>query len=216
MFDDITFFLFGLVGRWILLLLLICLLVKQMMRFSLVFLILGLLPFIGQAQMLSAPYMQKAKAASTLTPAIDTVFLPPPPFVPIKATIFLLTPSLPINFSRIEKDNGTWQVAGSVTAGLAYCLLIGQGTTMSNGSTEVIPYISIGPYVDAGGLQNLLNKGVLGSVSIGGTLALYKYVGILVAYDVVNKVPLFGLGASISIFSFTQGNGNILLNPKSF
>ena len=192
--------------------------------------IIALSSLYCSGQTLSAPFMTKAKKIQPDVAVIvdtllirDTLYVMspvappvPPIFISKKATILLLTPSIPINFSRLQNISGTWQIAGSITTGLAYSFMVGQGTTLSNGSTEVVPYISVGPYVDAGGFQNLISKGILGSVSIGATIGLYKYVGILVAYDIINKVPLFGLGASVSIFSFTQGNGNILLNPKAF
>jgi hypothetical protein len=194
------------------------------MKKYLTLLAIALISSCAIGQTLSSPFMSKAtKVAPTVfidTLMIkDTLFLPslaPTPFVSKTAIILLLTPSIPVNFSRLQQVNGSWQIAGSITTGLAYSFVVGQGTTLSNGSTEVVPYISIGAYVDAGGMQNLISKGIIGSASIGGTLGLYKYVGILVAYDVVNKVPIFGLGASVSIISFTSGKGGILLNPKHF
>lgn len=138
-------------------------------------------------------------------------------------TIILATPSIPFAFGQVQKDNsGNWQVSPAVSVGASYSLVFGKGykdaKTPSN-PVQVVPYFIVGIYLNVGVSENTQTaggSGAIGNLNIGGVLGIYKYINLLAAYDALNNKPVFGVGARLDIFSFAQGAGSIILNPKNF
>lgn len=132
-------------------------------------------------------------------------------------TIMLLTPSVPINFSRLEKDSvGNWRIGPQMSIGGAYYFMLGKGYANSNGTYQIEPYFLFGISLDAGLSQNLYTSGTVSNLNIGCVVGIYKYLNIMISYDIINQKPVYGLGTRIDLFSVTQGAGTIIINKKEF
>ncbi|MBK6904977.1 MAG: hypothetical protein IPH04_19750 [Saprospirales bacterium] len=61
-------------------------------------------------------------------------------------TILLLTPSFPVSFSRLEKDNADqWRIGSQAGIGGAYFFLIGKGYHNIDETIQVEPYLVFWP-----------------------------------------------------------------------
>lgn len=134
---------------------------------------------------------------------------------PTSGTILLFTPNVAVNFTRLTQNaQHQWTLGAQITSGLTYTFVVGKGWINPDGTYTVEPYFSLGAYADGGLAQNNNGGTVIGTASVGGILGLYKYFSILAAYDVVNKTPIFGLGASFSLLNFSTGAGTAIIKSN--
>ena len=130
--------------------------------------------------------------------------------------IYLFTPSVPFSFGRIQKNQtGNWQVSPQASTGITYSFVIGSGHK-SGDLVQVEPWFTIGGYIDAGVAQSTQTANAVGSFNVGGVIGFYKYINILLGYDILNSTPIYGIGARVDIFSFGLGAGSVIINKKDF
>lgn len=112
-------------------------------------------------------------------------------------TAWVLTGSVPFNFSTLDFTKNGVSIGAKVQLGAAVALIGGKGHRNSNGSLTLTPIFSVG-------------ASILGGVSapsgtVGGSFGLAAFVGlgpiaIMGGYDFVQSAGFLGLSARVDSF----------------
>lgn len=117
--------------------------------------------------------------------------------------VWLLTPTLPVTFSRLVKQDGEWSVGANITIGGSYVFMLGKGTGLSDGSISINPAFFIGITGNIGVVQDFKKNGIESSFMLGGVVGFSK-VSALIGYDLLLDTPIIGIGTQIDLLTITD------------
>ncbi len=112
------------------------------------------------------------------------------------------SPSIPLSFSKIELQDGKYQVTPTISIGYGYTWFTGEFIFNETDKITINPKIFFG-LAGALGLDNSLNLDKLTSVFAGGFVGISAFC-LFVGYDFVSNSPSINLGGRIDLFTLKQ------------
>jgi hypothetical protein len=113
------------------------------------------------------------------------------------------SPTIPISFSKIEYQNGKYEVSPTISIGYGYTWFTGDFIFNENDKITVDPRMFFGLVADVG-LQNNFSLSKLASIFTGGFIGIGSF-SLFAGYDFIGKSPSIGLGGRIDLFTIRQG-----------
>jgi hypothetical protein len=114
----------------------------------------------------------------------------------------LWTTTLPVVFSRLEKEDGDWRLGANMSIGGSYMFVTGKTTPQLDGSYRLDPDFMIGPVANLGITPGDAGK-LDGTLMVGAVMGFSSFA-VLGGYDVLLNRPVIGVGIQIQSLTFTQ------------
>jgi hypothetical protein len=112
------------------------------------------------------------------------------------------SPSIPLSFSKIELQDGKYQVSPTISIGYGYTWFKGEFIFNETDKITINPKMFFG-LAGAIGLDNSLNLDKLTSVFAGGFIGISSFC-LFVGYDFVSYSPSINIGGRIDLFTIKQ------------
>lgn len=118
-----------------------------------------------------------------------------------KASI-LGSPTFPMTFSKIERNDDKFQVSPAISGGIGYAFFFGDFIFTQIDKIQVNQTVSFGPLFEIG-LQNDLNLEKLASLIAGGFAGVGPFV-LTFGYDFLSTSFSLGIGQKIDFYTLNQ------------
>ena len=122
---------------------------------------------------------------------------PPPGTI---CSIAMISPTVPISFTKLEFNNGKVKLGPAMDAGLGGVFLFGTATYEKNG-IKVDPGFFVGASVNGGAAEKFASPGELTGKFSVSAFGGFSSIAMSVGYDFVERTKFFGLATHIDTFS---------------